>query len=283
MLWSQTVPHPAPAGVAQAPAGTPAKRARALLRSEGALFAGGAQLAEGRWQGLAPDAIEALRADLQPDVVLVEAHAATGTPLRHDGAAAVWPATVHVAFLVANVAATGRIWGPRVIAGAREPSPVTGEELRRVTREDVLHMFVAGDGLLAGKPPAGLVVPFLTGFGSYRDIDGMFAIVSRLWEHPDVKLVCFAELLGDARRDAADLTILQDLQLATPVLEGERVYAVYPAEQEGDEAEVPQAEPPDRALADSPDPAPGVPVDRAVGDSPGGEGDASSEVPPRAG
>jgi hypothetical protein len=74
------------------------------------------------------------------------------------------------------------------------------------------------------------VVPFLTGFGEYRDMDGMFELVGELCGLPGAKAVCLAELLGNERRDAADRRGLPEESAATQVLAGERVYAVYPSE-----------------------------------------------------
>lgn len=180
--------------------------------------------ASDRRAGLDVATIESLRRALQPDVVLVQAHASCGTPLRRDAIAPVWPSHLHLALLVSPLSVVGRLWDARTVAGSGPHSDTRGEP-RRVTSADVLESM---RDLVAAVPPVARPLPFLTGFGSYRDLDGMFALVQELWDPPRVPVVCLGELLGDERRDAADLAGL-DAAARAGALEGERVYAVYPA------------------------------------------------------
>lgn len=195
------------------------------LDGKGTLTVAGPHRAGG-CDGIEPRDLEALRGRLSPDVTLVEAHAATGTPLRGDDRAPVWPEPVHLGFLVGSLGAVGRLWGPATVAGAETPTRDAGGEPRRVTVDDVLAAYDVSGPLISTLPASCAPVPFLTGFGAFRDMDGMFALVERLWSVPRVRLVCLAELLGDERRDAADL---RDIPAATDALAGERVYALYPA------------------------------------------------------
>lgn len=227
VLHTQTVPHAMPAGMpVHLVTGDPRELGREL-EDAGSLVLSGPPLRDGRHGAVDPGQLEQWRRRLSPDVTLVEAHASTGTPLRGDEETPVWPITTHLAFLVGHLGAVGRLWGPAVVSGAATTARDRGGEPRRVTVDDVLAAFDPAGRLVASLPASCAPVPFLTGLGAFRDMDGMFEAVDRLWALPRVKLVCLAELLGDERRDAADR---RDLPAGAAALAGERVYALYPAE-----------------------------------------------------
>ena len=163
-----------------------------------------------------------------PEVVVVQAQASSGTPLRRDASEPIWPANTGLAIAVAPLSVVGRTWDERSVAGAVAECDPNGDP-RRVTTTDVLDDLRA---VLSTVPLTARPMPFLTGFGSFRDLDGMFALVQALWEDPRVPVVCLGELLGDERRDAADLAAL-DASTRAGALSGDRVYAVYPAELDG--------------------------------------------------
>jgi hypothetical protein len=225
VLWTQTVAQPAP--VDHLPTELEAaERIDAALATEGVAFVAGAL--RGRLhEGLSPRRIEALRQRHRPDIVLVDAHARCGKPLRRDAIPPIWPETTHLAFLVAPLACVGRLYGPDTVAGVMHNAVSPDGTPRRIRTADIEQSFVdPSHGLMSHLPTGALPVPFLTGFGAFRDMDGMFSLVLKLWSAPGVRAVCLAELLGDERRDAADL---RDLPAGGEALQGERIYAVYPA------------------------------------------------------
>ena len=113
---------------------------------------------------------------------------------------------------------------------AGEPaSPVVDGEPRRVRSEEALSQLTEPNGLLSQVPEGVPVLPFLCGFGAYRDVDGMFALVSELWERPGLRAVLLAELVGNPRIDAAERLQAGEAPSGASHLEGERVYALYPA------------------------------------------------------
>jgi len=222
---SQTVPHPPPVDVVSCRADDAA--AAGVVGERGVVHLGDPPGPDGLSPGLDPGGLDDAWRACGAEVLLVESHARTGTPLRRDGVRAVWPRGCDRAFLVAHLAAVGRPVSARTVAGRDAPPRDPGEEPARIATLDVVEQFTAADGLLADLPRTGLPIPFLTGFGSFRDMDGMFALVSALWEHPRVRAVCLGELLGDERRDAADR---RDLPPGAPdPTAQERVYALYPA------------------------------------------------------
>ena len=241
VLVTQTAPHPVPMAFRHAKvAASETAAAGEMLEREGVAWVVGEEAGDGtdRHGDLAPARIEGLRSALAPDVVLVQAQASAGTPLRRDGVAPRWPESLGLAVLVAPVSAVGRLYGPQTVRGAEsggpeEPTsappagtdPPEADEPRRIRTEDVVDQVA---DLVATVPEGARPLPFFTGFGSYRDMDGMFEAVQRLWDPPRVPLVCLAELLGDPRRDEADRRGLQG-DAASVALEGERVYALYPA------------------------------------------------------
>jgi hypothetical protein len=229
VLWTQTTPHAVPFDLLPARCGPGEDEVRRRLDTEGVACVVGAPLERDRHAGLDVDAIEALRRATRPDVVLVEAHTSCTAPLRSGGEGPVWPRTTHLAVVVGSLAAVGRVADERSVHGPAL-APEEGEEPRRIRTSDVL----ASVGTwLATVPPAARPLPFFTGFGPYRDVDGMFEVVLELWDPPRVPVVCLAELLGDDRREAADRAGL-DADTAQGVPSGERVYAVYPASMDDD-------------------------------------------------
>lgn len=186
-------------------------------------------LANDRRAGITPAEIAAVSEALAPDVVVVQAHASCGTPLRVDDTDPVWPRDLRLAIVVAPLSVVGRPWNERSVAGARAEFDANGEP-RRVSSSDVLD---AARRLVDRVPAGARPLPFFTGFGSFRDLDGMFTLVGSLWDPPRLPVVCLGELLGDERRDAADLAAL-DASSREGALRGDRVYAVYPADLDGE-------------------------------------------------
>jgi hypothetical protein len=218
VVWCALGEHPAPFGVATIGSDSP-EQARELLLREGSVFVDGGRLT-------APD-IEPLRQLLRPDVFLVEGAPRAEGRFDPNPADASWPAVVHQLFCVAPLHAVGKPWSAPHVVGAPDEAARVGGEVRRVRSEDVLESVRR---LARDLPVETLVVPFLSGFGGFRDMDGMFALVGELSSLPGAKAVCLAELLGDERRDAADRNGLPAGSPAMEFLAGERVYAVYPAE-----------------------------------------------------
>jgi hypothetical protein len=226
VLWTQSVPHPPPEGLAAADGDESLGRLRRLLAREGSIFiakrpAPGAS----EWGGLHPDHIERLRQEIGPDVVLVEAQARSDTPLRIASPEPSWPRRLSLAFATAPLATVGRIWGPELVGGASE-GPADSTDPRRIRSADVVGLLE--NSVLNPPCPARMIVPVLTGFGSFRNMDGMFEMVLRLWKHERVQLVLLAEFVGDPRRDAADLAALGPQRAEPAMFRGERVYALHP-------------------------------------------------------
>lgn len=217
LLVTQTTAHPVPFPLTGAVVVDDAPAVRAQLDETGLAFVAGSQGA-GRVAGLAPSRIEELRSAAGADVVLVQAQESAGQLVRTRPVDPVWPEQLGLAILVAQVGAAGRLWS----AATGEPDP-PGEP-RRVEVSDLVASLRP---LLAGLPAGARPLPFLTNLASWRDLDGMFRIVQEFWDDPRVWVVVLAELLGDERRDAADLRGLPG-HVDDPFADG-RIYAVYPA------------------------------------------------------
>lgn len=175
---------------------------------------------------VAPDSdLRALARDHGCEVVIVEAQDSCGSLVWPEAPPARWPRDLDLGFAVANLQALGRRWSPEVVHLGREVD--AGE--RRVTPEDLLA------GLLSHRASEGRLangaawVPFLSGFGALRDIDAMFTLGQRLVAEAGARLVCFGELRGDPRRDAADRASVAGSQAAAELLAGDRIYAIHPA------------------------------------------------------
>jgi len=226
VLWTQTVEHPAPEGVPEARVDEPFPRLRERLSSEGSLFvAGAAAAAEGRG-GLDAAGIEELRRRLAPDVVLVECQAPFDAAAKELSMPPVhWPEPVHLVFLVTGLHRVGHLKSGVVEEGdgAADDAPA------RVHTSDLIEI-LAGEGGLLRQVPSGVpVLPFLAGLAAYRDMDGMFEIVDRLWSAEGLKVVLMGELVGPARIDEAEKAAASALPQGAPHLAGERIYAMYPA------------------------------------------------------
>jgi len=226
VLWTQTVEHPAPVGITSV-GPEDDEAAQKALEVDGAVH-----VATDGTAALSPAQIEAIRERLRPSVVLVETHARAGSPLRRDGVAPRWPVQSQLLFLVGSLAAVGRPWNSSTVVGVADEIAADTEP-RRIESSDVLDGILLGEpSLLESAPEGPLLMPFFTGFGSFRDMDGMFDIVMQLCAHDRVRAVCLAELLGDERRDSADRASLGEGSPAGDLLSGERIYTVYPAENE---------------------------------------------------
>lgn len=221
VLWTQTVDHPPPPQIPAFSIATPFERLQSEFQHHAALFVAGEGEEKGRASGLSAQKIEELRHRLMPDVVLVEAQAQSGGPLLEQAEAPIWPRPLHLIFALAGLHAVGRLKTSREDVSA-------GEDPSRFTSEDVLHQFTAAGGLLEQIPHGVPCFPFLAGLGSFRDLDGMFELVAKLWEVPGVKAVLLGELTGHARIDAAEEAAAAQLGGA-PHLAGERIYALYPS------------------------------------------------------
>ena len=217
VLVSQTEAHPVPFPLIDCEVEAEAGAVRERLDRDGVAFVAGAQ-GTGRRPGLHPDRLEELRAGSGADVLLVQAQASAGQLVRTRPVEPVWPRGLGLAVLVAQVGAAGRLWN----AATGEPDPALPP--RRVEVSDLVASLRP---VLDSLPPGARPLPFLTGLGAWRDLDGMFAIVQEFWEDPRVWVVVLGELIGDERRDAADLRGLPG-HVEDPFATG-RVYAVYPA------------------------------------------------------
>ncbi len=223
VLVSQTTPHPVPFSLRDRVCAPEAGTLRESLDAHGVAWT-----ADGdgdRPAGLDPGRLEALARDSGAEVLLVEAQASAGVPLRADPEPApVWPHRLQLALVVGNLGVVGRPYGPRTVVGVDEPQLTDEGDPRRVRTDEVT---AAVGSVLATVPDTARPLPFLTGFGAFRDIDGMFALVQELVDPPRRPVVCLAELLGDDRRDAADA---RDREGSAESMwyDDERVYAVYP-------------------------------------------------------
>jgi hypothetical protein len=168
-----------------------------------------------------------LRETLRPDVILVEAQAPCGTPLRRDASGPRWPTPTHLAFVVAGLDAVGRVEGEAVVAGAGPPARVgEGAEPARVAWPAVREHCAR---ILEGVPAGVLPLPFLASLARFADLDAMFALVADLWDEERVRGVLLGELVGDPRRDEADRIAFAAGGEEPPHLAGERIYCLYPS------------------------------------------------------
>jgi hypothetical protein len=222
VMVSQTTAHPVPFFLREALVEPDPAAIRARLEDEGIAVVVGAS--DGVRHGpVEPDALEALRRAVEPDILVVQAQSSSGAVLRTDAESPRWPRSLGLAVLVAQVGAAGDLW---TVATGR---PDESDPPRRV---EVADLVASLRPLLESLPDGVRPLPFLTGLGAWRDLDGMFAIVQEFWADPRVWVVALGELIGDERRDAADLRDLPG-HVDSPFA-GERVYAVYPAALDGD-------------------------------------------------
>ena len=218
VLISQTTAHPVPFDFVEYVVEPAADAVRASLDTRGIAFVAGAR-GGGRQPGLDPEVLDRLRRDAGADLLVVQAQESSGQLLRARPVLPVWPKSMGLAILVAPVGAAGRLW-----TAATGEADASAESPRRVEVDDLLgSLRPLFDGLADGVRP----LPFLTGLGAWRDLDGMFSIVQELWQDPRVWVVALGELIGDERRDAADLRDLPS-HVDDPFADG-RVYAVYPS------------------------------------------------------
>lgn len=217
VLVSQTTPHPVPFSLRDAIVDADVAAVGARLGSRGLAVAVGEPLGE-RHAGLAPSALEELRRATKPDILVVQAQPSCGYLVRPEATPPVWPESLGLAVLVTQVGAAGRLWT------AATGRPDESDPPRRVEISDLVQSL---EPLLDGLPEGARPLPFLTGLGAWRDLDGMFEIVQQFWSDPRVWVVALGELIGDERRDAADVRDLPE-HVDDPFA-GERVYAVYPA------------------------------------------------------
>lgn len=231
VLWARSAPGPLPAGSSPAEATTDASELGRRLDEQGH-----AHLDPGADVGHAidPDRILEHGRDCGAEVILVEAQASCGSLLWPDAPVARWPQASDLCFLVANLGALGRLRTAEVVHGA--PARLDGED--RVGLDDLLGIFVGEEAASRDAVPEGCAcIPFLTGFGALRDVDAMFDLGRRLWEHPGHTLLCFGELEGDARRDAAERQQVAGTVAAEQLEDRERVYALYPARLDAEEGD----------------------------------------------
>lgn len=221
-LVAHTVARPVPFACADFRCPPDADAVRAALDADGVAYVAG----EGTEAAAAvePVALERIAEAAAADVVLVESSHPNGGRLRTTADAPVWPRRPSLAVVVGRIALVGAPWSAVNVDGADEAEIVDGEVVR-VTTDDVV---AALDAAMRTVPAGVRVLPFLTGFGAFRDLDGMFAAVERLLDPPQRPVLCFGELLGDERRDGADRRGIDEAH-ASPWLDDERVYAVYPA------------------------------------------------------
>jgi hypothetical protein len=217
VLVSQTTAHPVPFDFVQYVVEPVVDAVRAGLDANGIAFVSGDR-GGGRQPGLDPELLDQLRRDAGADLLVVQAQESAGQLLRTRPVPPVWPKSMGLAILVAPVGVAGRLW----TAATGEVD--TAESPRRVEVDDLLESLRP---LLDGLENEVRPLPFLTGLGAWRDLDGMFSIVQELWQDPRVWVVALGELIGDERRDAADLRDLP-AHVDDPFADG-RVYAVYPA------------------------------------------------------
>lgn len=217
VLISQTTPHPVPFELQPHVAEARADAVRANLDQAGIAFVAGSQ-GPGRQAGLDPDRLESIRQGSGAEILVVQAHDSAGQLVRTLPVEPVWPRRMGLAVLVTQVGAAGRLWA--AATGADDPGP----EPRRVEVDDLVDSLKP---VLESLPEGARPLPFLTGLGAWRDLDGMFSIVQRFWDDPRVWVVALGELIGDERRDLADLRGLP-AQVDDPFAGG-RVYAVYPS------------------------------------------------------
>jgi hypothetical protein len=217
VLVSQTTPHPVPFALRDAIVSPDGAAIGARLGTDGLAVVVGEPEGE-RHAAVAPPALEELRRATKPDILVVQAQPSCGHLVRTVEAPPVWPESLGLAVLVTQVGAAGRLW--TAATGRADES----EPPRRVEISDLVTSL---EPLLAGLPDGVRPLPFLTGLGAWRDLDGMFEIVQQFWSDSRVWVVALGELLGDERRDAADVRDLP-AHVEDPFA-GERVYAVYPA------------------------------------------------------
>lgn len=222
VLVTHTVDRPVPVALADARCSIEASAARDRLDAGGVAYVTGE--GDARAHAFETERLAAFAHEVGADAVLVEVATPNGGRLRTTPDAPAWPDRVHLAVVVGHLGLVGRPWTERTVEGAGDEAVVDGE-VRRVTSADVVAGVQAG----VDAVPAGVrSLPFLTGFGAYRDLDGMFAAVSSLLSPPERPVLCFGELLGDERREAADRRGLEE-SLPSAWLDDERVYAIYPS------------------------------------------------------
>jgi probable selenium-dependent hydroxylase accessory protein YqeC len=167
---------------------------------DGPWFARAGVTADGKWEGLAPGAVDDLVEDHPASLVLVEVDGSAKLPLKiHRPDEPVWPARTSLAVVVVGAAAVGRRAGEVVHRFGREACPaLAGHEDWTLVEWDHAADLVLGEGGYVSRVPPGVpVVLALAGLGEQADSIGLFGFAGRAMEDPRLPLVMFCELAAD--------------------------------------------------------------------------------------
>lgn len=181
-------------------AGAPAAAAAGGATLGGLLCVRRGFLAEGKWQGLAPDEVGELARRLPERVVLVEADGSGGLPVKlHRPDEPVWPQPCSLAIAVMGLSAVGAPLGQVLHRLGRLTRAGVPADPAAPCDWDVLWRLLAGpDGYLARVPPGVPAAVALLQLGAARDSVGLFGFLARVMGEAKVPLVVLGELAGPA-------------------------------------------------------------------------------------
>lgn len=155
---------------------------------------------DGKWEGLAAEAVDALDATLPGRLVVAEVDGAAKHPFKYyRPGEPVWPARTSLAFMVMGVGGVGERSGAVVHRlGRPGVSDPVGVGADAVWQWDHAYALLTGPGGYLAQVPAGVpVVLALTGLEQQPDSVGLFEFTARAMTHPRVPLVVFCSRRED--------------------------------------------------------------------------------------
>jgi probable selenium-dependent hydroxylase accessory protein YqeC len=158
------------------------------------------QTEDGKWQGLAPEAVDGLGRAFPDRVVLSEVDGSAKRPLKiHRPGEPVWPRRTSLAVLVMGAAAVGGFAEQNVHRLGRQVfAPLADLKQGSVLEWDhLLALLLEPGGYLAQVPGRVPVVLALAGMAEVADSIGLFDFVGRAMEHPRLPLALFGETGGE--------------------------------------------------------------------------------------
>jgi probable selenium-dependent hydroxylase accessory protein YqeC len=202
------------ASFAAAPAGGP-----------GFVYRHGGVRGDGKWSGLAPEAVDTLEDERPGSLVIVEVDGAAKLPCKYYRAGEpVWPARTSLAIVVMGIGSVGERAGAVVHRLGRDGvSDPVGVAADAVWEWDHLLSLLTGPGGYLDHVPEGVpVVLALAGLEQQPDSVGLFDFTGRAMADPRLPLVMFCSRgeAGLAIRTACREDLCEDIGFGDDETEG---------------------------------------------------------------
>jgi probable selenium-dependent hydroxylase accessory protein YqeC len=156
--------------------------------------------ADGKWEGLAPAAVDELGGRFPERIVLVEVDGAAKLPVKlHRSGEPIWPGRTSLAIIVMGTAAVGSATGDVLHRFGRQSwPPLQGLESWTIWEWDhALTLLLEPGGYLSRVPPDVPCVLALTGLSAQPDAIGLFDFVGRAMADPRLPLTVFCDFGAD--------------------------------------------------------------------------------------